>query len=131
MSVRVFVTDPARPFVCPEGARHCTSALIGDDRIFWIDAPDDFLDVTDELVRALIGLEEAGVAAAYSEDPDERGPGVDLISQDDPIVPVTFGQGSFGHRCRFCLADDYATETVIHKQTCLWVWEQRQGRPTS
>lgn len=117
MSKRVFITDPARPFVCPEGALHRTSALIGDERIFEITAPDDFEDVTDELVRALIGLDEAGVAAAYSEDPDERGPGINLVSE--PIERVTFGQGAFGERCRFCLADDYGGP-LVHKDTCVW-----------
>lgn len=114
MSKRVFITDPARPFVCPEGSLHRTSALIGDDRIFEISAPDDFEDVTDELVGALIGLYEAGVESAFSEDPE-----------DDPIEQVTFGQGSFGHRCRFCLADDY-DGLIVHKPTCLWVREKNR-----
>jgi hypothetical protein len=36
----------------------------------------------------------------------------------DAIERVTFGQGSYGHRCRFCLADDYDGE-LVHKPRCL------------
>jgi hypothetical protein len=36
---------------------------------------------------------------------------------DSYVESWTFGQGSFGHRCRVCLADDYAGP-LVHKPGC-------------
>jgi hypothetical protein len=42
----------------------------------------------------------------------------------------TFGQGSFGHRCRICLADDYYGE-LAHEPWCERIREQIQAAVTT
>lgn len=37
------------------------------------------------------------------------------------VEQVTFGQGSFGHRCRICLADDY-NGPLKHRWHCPAFW---------
>lgn len=37
----------------------------------------------------------------------------------EPLVWVTYGQGSFGYRCKFCESDDWGGP-LTHKSSCVW-----------
>jgi hypothetical protein len=68
------------------------------------------VDVPSDAERTLAEARKAGAVPPASSLPDWVG--------TEPVVePVTFGQGSFGHRCRLCGANDYLGP-LTHRQGC-------------
>lgn len=127
--MRVFLTNPDRTFITPEGAIHRTHLAIPEEVVLDFEAPDDFADVTDELVKALMGIHNLGVTGAVSLEPEEDGPGIDISSPEqilrefatsDPIVEKDAGQMGMMHQCHYCHADDW-TGPIVHEESCPWL----------